>query len=56
MQMALTIRRLAKLTKPGRYLDGHGLYLQVGPTGARSWLLRYVQHGNERCPSLWRGS
>jgi integrase len=49
--MALTVRRLAKLTKPGRYLDGHGLYLQVGHTGARSWLLRYVQHGAER----WHG-
>jgi integrase len=46
--MGLTVRRIAKLTKPGRYLDGHGLYLQVGHTGARSWLLRYVQAGNER--------
>jgi Arm DNA-binding domain len=31
---------LAKITKPGRYAAGHGLYLQVGPNG-RSWVFRY---------------
>ena len=36
---------------PGRYGDGQGLYLQVGKTGARSWLLRYAVRGKER----WMG-
>ena len=36
--MALTAKQVAKLTEPGRYRDGGGLYLQVTPTGARSWL------------------
>jgi integrase len=31
--------------KPGRYGDGGGLWLQVGPTGGKSWLLRYQRHG-----------
>jgi hypothetical protein len=48
----LTVKQVAKLTEPGRYLDGHGLYLQVGRTGARSWLLRYVRHGKERLLGL----
>lgn len=31
-----------KSAKPGkRYADGNGLYLQVKPSGARSWVLRY---------------
>jgi hypothetical protein len=48
--MALTAKRIAsaKLHQPGRYGDGHGLYLQViGPTN-RSWLLRYARAGRER--------
>jgi integrase len=39
--MALTVKQVAKLTEPGRYGDGRGLYLQVTPAGVRSWLLRY---------------
>jgi integrase len=31
--------------KPGRYGDGGGLWLQVGSTGGKSWLLRYQRHG-----------
>jgi integrase len=27
---------------PGRYLDGHGLYLQVADGGSRSWIFRYT--------------
>ena len=46
--MALTTKQVAKLTEPGRYGDGGGLYLQVTPTGARSWLLRYERGGRER--------
>lgn len=32
---------------PGRYGDGDGLYLLVGPTGSRSWVCR-VQKGGKR--------
>jgi integrase len=49
--MALTTKRVAKLTEAGRYGDGHGLYLQVTPAGVRSWLLRYERAGRER----WMG-
>ena len=49
--MALTAKRVEKLTKAGRYGDGHGLYLQVTPAGVRSWLLRYERGGRER----WMG-
>jgi integrase len=32
---------VAKVTAPGRYPDGHGLYLLVGPSGGKSWFFRY---------------
>ncbi|WP_210184004.1 tyrosine-type recombinase/integrase [Filomicrobium insigne] len=31
--------------KPGRYGDGNGLYLLVGPSGAKSWMQRIVIRG-----------
>ena len=49
--MTLTAIEVAKATKPGRYGDGQGLYLQVTGTGVKSWLLRYERHGRER----WMG-
>ncbi len=50
--MARTDRRLsaigaARLTKPGMYADGNGLYLRVGPTGAKSWVFRF-RYGTKR--------
>ena len=33
--------RSPRLKEPGRYGDGHGLWLHVGPTGTKSWVLRY---------------
>src|SRR5437868_7834881 len=50
--MALTIKQVSKITEPGRYGDGKGLYLQVTPTGVRSWLLRYERGGRERAMGL----
>ncbi len=41
----LTIK---KLTKPGRYGDGGGLWLQVRDAEHRSWLLRYKRNGRAR--------
>jgi hypothetical protein len=37
----LTKLAIDRLSTPGRYIDGDGLYLQVSKTGGRSWLLRY---------------
>jgi hypothetical protein len=34
--------------EPGRYADGGGLYLQVGPTGGRAWLFRFTLNGKSR--------
>src|SRR5262245_50721024 len=48
--MALNTRQIARVM-PGRYSDGSGLYLEVKPSGARSWLLRYERQGRER----WMG-
>jgi integrase len=44
----LTALKVAKLAKPGRYGDGLGLWLQVGPTGAKSWLFRFQRAGQAR--------
>jgi len=47
-QFKLSATKVAKLAKPGRYGDGHGLWLQVSKWGTRSWLLRYWRDGKER--------
>lgn len=44
----LTAMTVQKLKEPGRYADGGGLYLQVGPTGGKSWLFRYTRRGKAR--------
>ena len=46
----LTAKKVERLKKPGRYRDGHirGLYLQIGPTGGKSWGLRFERDGRER--------
>jgi integrase len=49
--MSLTVKRIARLSAPGRYSDGHNLYLQINPNGVKSWLLRYDRGGRER----WMG-
>ena len=43
-----TDRTVASLNAPGRYGDGAGLYLLVGPTGAKSWVLRVKVRGGRR--------
>lgn len=37
-----------KLTKPGLYGDGGGLYLQITRDGIKSWLFRYMRNGKAR--------
>ncbi len=34
--------------KPGRHSDGGGLYLNVSPTGTKSWLFMWVRDGKRR--------
>jgi integrase len=50
----LTQRRVDRLTEAGRYRDTliAGLYLSVAEGGAKSWLLRYEQHGREHMMGL----
>ena len=36
------------LSKPGRHGDGDGLYLNVSPSGSKSWVQRIVIHGRRR--------
>jgi integrase len=44
--MGLTVKRIERLSKPGRYADERNLFLQVQASGkgavTKSWLLRYV--------------
>lgn len=44
----LTATAVAKMKAPGRYADGGGLYLQVGPTGTKAWLFRFMRRGQAR--------
>jgi integrase len=44
----LTAVAVANMTKPGRYADGNGLYLQVAKGGTKSWLFRYMRAGKAR--------
>ena len=49
----LTVKGVAKLQE-GRYRDreSKGLYLQIGPTGTKSWLLRFELNKKERFMGL----
>jgi integrase len=44
----LTAMTVRQLRGAGRFPDGGGLYLQITPTGARSWIFRYRVAGRER--------
>jgi hypothetical protein len=51
--MARKVKKLSAVdvknkTKPGLYSDGAGLYLNVGPTGGKSWLFRFMLNGKAR--------
>ena len=45
---ALSQKKVQAFKKPGRYGDGGGLYLEVGPNGSKSWILRTVVMGTRR--------
>src|SRR5437763_15808340 len=44
----LTARRVQTEKQPGLYADGGGLYLQVAPTGAKTWIYRFQLAGRRR--------
>ena len=44
----LNVAGLGKLTQPGRYGDGNGLYLQISNVHTKSWVLRYQLAGRSR--------
>jgi integrase len=44
----LSAKRVEREKRPGRYLDQHGLYLQVVNANNRSWIFRYERDGRER--------
>ena len=51
--MARTLNKLSDASakaakKPGRHSDGGGLYLNVSPTGTKSWLFMWVRDGKRR--------
>ena len=44
----LSPRGVASLQAPGLHADGGGLYLQIGPTGAKSWSFVFQWRGKRR--------
>ncbi len=44
----LTAVQVKALTKPGRYGDGGGLWLQVSQWGTKAWIFRFTLHGKAR--------
>src|SRR5262245_19595900 len=45
----LTALAISKLTKPGRYAVGHGVYLQITGNRGRSWIFRFErEYGGKR--------
>ena len=44
----LTDIAIRKPLAAGRYGDGNGLYLLVGPTGGKSWVFRFKANNRER--------
>jgi integrase len=50
--MKLNDAKVRTLKAPGRHFDGGGLYLEVRPTGARYWRLKYRFGGKEKLLAL----
>jgi integrase len=44
----LTALAVTRLSKPGLYADGGGLYLRIGRNGSKSWTFRFMLHGRAR--------
>ena len=49
MNRPLTAIAISKLTKPGRYAVGNGVYLQITGNRGRSWIFRFErEYGDKR--------
>jgi hypothetical protein len=48
----LTVKRVQHETKPGRYGDGGGLYLEVSKGGGKSWVFMWKRGGKRRAMGL----
>ena len=44
-EKALTAKFVEAAREPGKYFDGHGLFLRVQPNGARQWVQRIIIRG-----------
>jgi integrase len=44
----LTALTVARISAPGLYADGAGLYLRIGRGGAKSWAFRFMLNGRPR--------
>ncbi len=47
-EKALTAQFIRNITEPGKYFDGHGLYLRIDKNGARFWVQRITIRGRRR--------
>src|SRR4028118_1697633 len=47
-EKALNAAFVRSVREPGKYFDGHGLYLRVEPNGSRFWVQRIAIRGR-RC-------
>lgn len=45
---ALTAQFVRTVQRPGKYFDGHGLFLRVEPNGSRFWVQRITIRGKRR--------
>ena len=44
----LSVKAVDGKKTPGYYADGGGLYLQVSPSGSKSWIFRYTRGINPK--------
>lgn len=44
-EKALSAAQVRSISSPGRYSDGHGLFLRVDDSGARYWVQRIIIRG-----------
>ncbi len=47
-EKALSAAFVRSVKEPGKYYDGHGLFLRVSETGARKWVQRIVINGQRK--------
>ncbi len=48
MAKPLTVKKITALSKPGRFGDGGGLYLEIAKGGSKSWVQRITVDGRRR--------